>query len=329
MNRGSRPERGLTPSHDSLEQAARWFTLLGSEEATGRDRLRWQAWLSEREDHRAAWNYVESIGRRFDTFRVADHGAEVAPNRARGRNTTRRELLGNVALLACGVSLLGSSWRHTPFPALLADWAADYRTGTGEIRDVLLSDGSRVWLNTNSAFDVDFQPRLRRLQLVSGEILVATGIDPRPLVVDTGQGRLHAPGARFAVRDEGDLIRLSVYDGTVAIQRLEGHAEPLDKGRAARFRRGGIASRVAADPAGEAWAGGLLLAEDITLGELVAELRRYTHGHIGVADDIAGLRVAGSFPLENPQRVLTMLEMTLPVRVRRPMPWWATIVSSH
>ncbi|WZB74169.1 FecR domain-containing protein [Achromobacter insuavis] len=83
----------------------------------------------------------------------------------------------------------------------------------------MLPDGSRVWLNTASAFNRDFQPGLRRLHLVAGEILIETGTDKdRPFVVDTAEGRLRALGTRFTVRQEADATLLAVYQGAVEIR---------------------------------------------------------------------------------------------------------------
>jgi transmembrane sensor len=37
------------------------------------------------------------------------------------------------------------------------------------------------------------------------------------------------------------------------------------------------------------------------------------------------LRVLGSFPLRDPDKVLGMLEQTLPIAVTHTLPWWITI----
>ena len=68
-----------------------------------------------------------------------------------------------------------------------------------------------------------------------------------------------------------------------------------------------------ADNAREAWTRGLLLAEDIALHELIAELSRYRPGHITLAAEIANLKVYGAFPLQDTDRALNMLGATLPI----------------
>ncbi len=80
-----------------------------------------------------------------------------------------------------------------------------------------------------------------------------------------------------------------------------------------------------ADPAREAWSRGVILAEDLSLGDLVAELGRYHVGYTGVDPRITGLRVVGRYPANDLPRTLAMLERELPVRIQRTLPWWVTL----
>jgi transmembrane sensor len=144
--------------------------------------------------------------------------------------------------------------------------------------------------------------------------------------VGTAHGRVRALGTRFTVRERDGHTLLAVHDGAVRVQPA-GDAEPVTvyAGRQVRFHRHGIAAAEAADPARDAWARGVLLARDITLDKLVGELARYQYGHMGVSPAVADLRVFGSFPARRPEKALAMLEDLLPIRVRRPLPWWTTI----
>ncbi len=323
----NRAESGTTDNR-VLEQAAEWFALLRSGETTPTDEALWQHWLDEHEEHRAAWQYVVAVGQRFDALRHHGqiHSAESTLDQLQERRLSRRRLLGNTVVVLGGSALLAASWPHTPFPRTTAKWRADHRTAIGEIRDIRLADGSRVWLNTDSALNVDLSRDLRRLQLVAGEILVDTATDSRPLVVETERGLMRALGTRFTIRRGDRQTYLAVYDGAVAIRTREGRGITLQAGQATRFDEASIGEVEQADAARQAWSRGLLLARDITLQAVVAELRRYTRAHFGVAEEIADLRVVGGFPLTEPDRVLAMLEKALPVSVRRPMPWWVNIV---
>jgi ferric-dicitrate binding protein FerR (iron transport regulator) len=86
-----------------------------------------------------------------------------------------------------------------------------YATAVGERRIIILSDGSRVELNTNSKIIVRYRNRMRRIELVKGEALfnVAQGAEPLLLKAGaTARGRRRHHGARRAGRgDSGARAR--------------------------------------------------------------------------------------------------------------------------
>lgn len=64
-----------------------------------------------------------------------------------------------------------------------------------------MPDGTRVWLNTATAFNEDYRADQHRLPLLRGEILIETAADARrPFFVDTPHGQMQALGTRFTVR---------------------------------------------------------------------------------------------------------------------------------
>ncbi|OWT58441.1 iron dicitrate transport regulator FecR [Candidimonas nitroreducens] len=311
-----------------MEEAAEWFALLRSGEATEADRHAWQSWLQAGAAQRSAWAYVERVSRRFAPIRAsADPQAAAAVlQTARAQLVRRRQLLLGAAALG-GSGLLGwALWRHTPLPAMTMAWTADYRTGTGETRQLALPDGTRVWLASASALDQDYRADLRRLRLVAGDIFIETAADARPFVVDTPQGRLRALGTRFNVRLESEQTAVAVYEGAVEVRTMASDGRlVLQAGQQARFDRHTVRAAGPADAAGASWIHGMLIAQDMPLSEVAAELARYRHGHLGVAPAVARLRVYGSFPLQDTDRALAMLAAILPIRVRHPLPWWSTI----
>jgi len=317
------------PPHEAMEQAADWYALLRSGVATDGDRLEWSRWLERDADHRHAWSYVEAVSRSFEPLQATQAPQATADGlwAANQRVLQRRRLLAGIALFG-GSGLLGwATWRHTPLPLMAQAWRADHRTATGEIREVVLADGSRVWLNTATAFNLDYGADARRLQLLAGEILVETAHEAgRPFFVHTPQGRLQALGTRFTVRLDGEETLLAVYQGAVEVRTAEGAASAVIKaGRQIRFGRDALGAQAPADIAREAWSRGVLAANNVPLSEVVGELRRYRHGHLGLAPEVAGLRVFGSFPLHDTDEALKLLAYALPIQVRRTLPWWVSI----
>ncbi len=312
------------PSHAVLEQAAEWYARLRDGQASDQDRADWQQWLHSAEEHQTAWCYVADISGRFDPLRTIPDPRQAADNlcAVHDRLLVRRRILLGVAALA-GSGLLGGLIGRED---LLA-WAADYRTAIGEQREIILADGTRLWLNTASAINVHFNAHERRIQLVTGEIFIATAEDARrPFQVDTAQGQLRALGTRFNVRQEGNETQLAVYEGAVEIRTsANGVTRIIPNGQQTRFSQDRIAADVAADLAREAWTQGTLVADNLALREVVQELRRYRKGHIGIADDVADLKVYGNFPIRDTDRVLRMLTTALPIRIAQPLPWWTRV----
>ncbi|SSW65902.1 hypothetical protein AVE30378_01836 [Achromobacter veterisilvae] len=330
MNTAAPPAQSpAQPTHQALEQAAEWFALLRSGEATAAHRAQWASWLEGAQQHRVAWDYVERISGRFEPIQASPtrETAVAGFQAANGRMARRRQFVRGLGVLA-GTGLLGwAAWRHTPLSGFVLAWAADHHTATGVVRSVELSDGTMVWLGTASAFNQDYRSDLRRLSLVAGEILIQTASDPdRPFVVDTPQGRLRALGTRFTVRLDGDRTLVAVYHGAVEARATDsGATRILRAGQQTRFTSGALDGIQPADPAREAWSRGILVTDNTPLGEVARELRRYRGGHLGVAPEIAHLPVIGSYPATDPDRALAMLEAVLPIRINRTLPWWVSI----
>ncbi|WP_246164938.1 FecR domain-containing protein [Pigmentiphaga aceris] len=314
----------------SLEKAAEWYALFRGAGATEHDHQAWRRWLNQRPEHAKAWTHIESVSNRFEPLRAGGREAAVAGTRvARKGAWSRRRVLGAAGAMS-GAGMLGwLAWRHTAFSEVVLAWGADLRTGTGERRDLQLADGSRVWLNTDSAVNVDYQDGMRRLRLLAGEILIDTARDPaqRPFYVDTRFGRMQALGTRFAVRLNDGHTLLNVFEGTVAIRNSAGINLRVEAGQQARFDADTAALDGAADRAREAWSRGVVLADNLSLKTLIEELSRYQHGHIGVAPEIADLKVMGVYPADDLDRALSMLSRNLPIRVQRTLPWWTTVVA--
>ncbi|MET3493067.1 transmembrane sensor [Variovorax boronicumulans] len=302
------------------DEASDWLTVLMSGEATEEDRQRWQQWRCSHPDHERAWQHVESFAARLKGLNPA--AAHVALSTARQAPARRKAMRALLWLGATGVlASRTQTWQQS---------VADFRTGTGEQRSVSLDDGTRIVLNTASAVDVRFDSQRRQVRLVAGEVMIVTGhalAENPPFVVDTAEGRIHALGTRFTVRQDNGRTRVAVLESAVEITPLAASGPPLllRAGERTSFGIGDIAAPVPVDEQTSAWSLGQIIADDMRLSDFLDELARYRPGLVRCDPAVAGLRLSGVFPLGDTDRILAMLPSVLPVQVRLRTRYWASV----
>lgn len=319
-------------SYASLQQAARWYVLLQDDPPSAQVQVQWLQWLDQHAEHRAAWQYVQRVGKRLAPLQDEDRQLATRALEVHGeRQLSRRQGLKSLVILGAGTMLGWGTWRGTGLPRWVDGWRADYSTGTAQTRETVLAEGTHLWLAAISAVDADYGQAQRRLRLHFGEILVDTANDAanRPFVVDTGQGRLRAAGTRFAVKQWEGTTQLNVYRGAVEICTAgSGERRVLEAGQRMAFTHRALGEVATAQTAGESWVRHVLTADDMPLGQLVETLSRYRHGYLGCDPAIAELPVMGAFPLDDTDRALRLLVAALPVKVQRLTSWWISVESA-
>ena len=298
------------------ERALEWLVELQADPVSPQVRQAWMRWRAEHPDHERAWQRIESVRGRLAPLSAPQTAGLARAALATPRPKPRRQAMKTLAVLAFAGGLTWTAREHTPW----RQWMADHRTAVGERRTVVLADGTRLQLNTDTAVDVRFDATARRVRLLAGEILVTTAKDPqaapRPFFVETAQGSAHALGTRYAVRQDDADTEVCVFEGAVEIRP---HAAPdrprvLRAGACARYSVQAIGVPFPAEAARIAWADGFIVARSMRLDAFIAELRRYSRAALSCDPAIAGVRVSGSFPLDDLGKVLQTLASTLNLR---------------
>ncbi len=310
----------MSLDYQVLQAAAQWFAVLQAESVSEADREAWRAWLVTPE-HARAWERVERISGRLEPL-AGDPFSPAATALLRPQQPNRRQALKTLSVL-CGGGVLALAASAMPWRS----WAADQRTAIGEVRDWRLDDGSQLWLNTDSAVDIAFGRRARTLSLYRGELLVQAAAERRPLLLRTAEGDLQVDdAARFSVLQRDGCTQLSVFDGAVDVQPAgRASSRTVSAGQQIAFNSHHIEPERPVQSGRQAWAGGVLLADNLRLDEFVAELARYRQGYLGCDPRIAGLRVVGAYPSADTERVLEALASTLALRINRRLPWWVSL----
>ncbi|WP_455821273.1 FecR domain-containing protein [Pseudomonas cerasi] len=314
------------PGYQALQQAAEWYAQLIEDEPQADIHLRLRAWLDASEEHHHAWRYVQSVSQRFQPlqgeFAPAAADTLLRPSTVMGR----RQVLKLTALFASAGLLSLLTYSHNPLRKSLLAITADYHSATGEIKQLTLQDGTRLWLNTASAIDVRYDLLRRQIILLSGDILIDTANDPRPFFVSSPQGQMQALGTRFSVEMHQGSTRLAVYNGAVEVSALRTHVlRRVNAGQQLDFDLQGEGLLLPDADADAGWAQGVFQAHNTPLGDLIGQLARYRYGYLGCDPNVADLRVMGAFPLADTDKSLAMLAQIFPVRIRRHFPWWVTV----
>jgi ferric-dicitrate binding protein FerR (iron transport regulator) len=174
------------------------------------------------------------------------------------------------------------SYLSRELPADASPVINEVRVPRGGEFDVVLSDGTRVWINADSRlrFPVHFTGAERRVVL-EGEAYFEVTSDPaRPFRVETGGHLVEARGTSFNVSGYGDApaIYTTLVSGSVTVS---------DGGRVVTLEPGeqGVARRVPGEEgiekrrvnAGEiaSWREGSFILEEHTLEDITREIARW------------------------------------------------------
>lgn len=315
----------MNPSADPLNQAAEWFVQLASGEATAADRQRWFDWRNAAPANEDAWQRTEAMLARFsDIPREAAGASSLAlRNTVHPASSTRNWRNRAVALAFAAISGLLATWQGFQH----SDLSADALTAVGEQRNVRLSDGSQLQLDTDTAADISFTSRERLIRLRRGQIMIDTSADPapvhRPFSVDTENGRITALGTRFSVEQRPGETRVIVLKDRVSVTPHNASTAVIVRaGESLRLTAEGTAALQTASPTDAAWCDGMLLADDLPLPEFAHRLGRYMTVPLSTDASASAERISGAFPLADPERALEAVARTRPVRLEKQADRW-------
>ncbi len=300
------------------DQAVHWLLEMQQGTLTPRQQAAWQQWLNAHSEHQRAWEHIQRVNQRLRGMpSPLAHATLTAPT------SSRRQALKLLLLLGAGSAAAWGLRRQHILPPL----TADYRSPVGQRRQVQLADGSQLQLNTGSAVDVHFDGEQRLVRLLEGEILLSANAGSSPLQVLTGQGLLSSQAARVNVRQFNDHTQVAVLKGRVEVMPNTYSGLPLvvEAARQVNFTRKGWDTPRATDANSGAWAEGMLMAAHMRLEDFLDELGRYRRGQLNCDPQVANLLISGSYPLDDSERILDLLEISLPVKVRRFTRYWVTV----
>jgi len=301
---------------DVVPEAVNWYVLLSSEHVTDAERQAWDRWMCESDMHRQAW---EDIKRKLSIFEgiPSNLGVEVLSRPPSKVNRQRREAIKTLGLLAAVLLPTGYVFKD----ALFGQFNYDYFTGVGERKNIALTDGTNLVLNTKTAVTIHSSRHTMMVQLHHGEVLVSTSKSHQKtqvLMIETGHGRILPLGTAFNVRRFDQFSRVSLFEGLLKLapQQSGEHAfvhpqQEIDmhSNRVVFRRRLSVLS--------PSWQRGYLELDNMPLKYFAEEMQRYRYGIIKCHRDIEQLMISGSFLVDDVDASLRSLAHTFPVRIQR------------
>ncbi|WP_417318672.1 FecR family protein [Emcibacter sp.] len=292
--------------------AAEWLLRMDrlGEEAVYKEE-EFQIWLNESEEHARVLSSFLELWRDMDKVepyleREVSSPGVVRPFLGRYRLAMSSAIAASLILMLTFV-MSGKRPGH---------YLADEVTSVGEIREMLLEDGSRIILDTDSAVDIDYSERTRRIELIRGRASFYVAPDPsRPFEVHSGKVTATALGTVYSVRRLPDGERVSVSESKVKISP----AVTIGAGTAFISRENMKPQFVSLDLVREnAWERGKIIFENTPLRQVIDEINRYNQGRIFLPEDSIGdMKVNGVFDVSEVGRIVDLLAVSFDLETYR------------
>ena len=296
------------------KEAQHWLLRLTSGAATVQDARAFEHWCEQSAAHVEAFAETrrlwENLGPAAHAWKAGERvRAATAAERAAGPRMSRRAFLGAAVTASAALVVV-----HPPlqlWPSL-SDMVADYRTATGEQREVDLGRNVVVQMNTQTTINLrKSHGQVTGIELLGGEIQVkTTAANADPLSVFAGGGRIDVGTmGKCNVRCDGTQVQVTGLDGATTL-RYQGQTTVLTTAQLAEFGDGHVGQVMPANlEVTMGWRRRVLIFDGQPLAEVVREINRYRPGKIILANDrLATREVQARFSLNQLTDVAALIQ---------------------
>ena len=296
---------------DIFDRASYWHGLIEEGQPTGPERERFAQWLAADSRNSAAYASIRRAWMGMGNAAVDERILSMRRDALAIPTNSRQRKYGSTAIAASILMALVFGAGLLVHRGRLGANAGEFVTQVGQRSSITLADGSTVMLDTASRIRVEFDARVRRVRLLTGQAWFEVAKNqPRPFMVEAGDQVVTAHGTAFDVRlEEHDQIRVTLIEGRVSVEEVARPGEGIIRPDASRNREELLpgeqlvvtATRLPikqkADIAkATSWRAGQIIFDNDTLENAVAEINRYSTRQIVLADPhLASLRVSGVF----------------------------------
>ena len=251
------------------------------------------------------------------------------------KNNRKQNLLSLISKIAAVLFLplfLSTLYFYQKATSLSSEYEArekvfnTFQAPPGAKTQLLLPDGTRVWLNSGSSLSYPsaFNAKSRNVKLKGEAYFEVVKNARKPMIVSTGHLKVEVYGTKFNVNafaDDG-VIKTTLVEGKVTLISEDHKKYILTPGYSASYsikQKKIQLTKVEEMDAYTGWREGKLLFHNIRFTAIIRELERWYNVDIQLTDKSLGNDVLyATFFDENIEQVLAILSKSIPISVEYP-----------
>lgn len=345
--------------NDLTSEACAWIAQLESESMKSDDLAAFKEWVERSPVHKREIKRLALLSSEMNVLTDMAVPLKAAADQRRRISFLDKTLLRPKFKYLTGIFCLVTIFFFGEYILQNRDISIDepllFTTEIGEHREILLSDGTLLDLNTDSEIEVDYSLDRRKVRLLKGEAFfqVAHNVN-RPFIVYAGEKSVRAVGTAFVVRLMRKKFEVTVTEGKIELSHkvnnetlqsnnkksviasipdgqelsiLRDASIYLDAGEMVVYDdsyqkqlRSELVQTVSEQEIKRklSWQDGLLDFSETPLIDVVNDLSRYTSMNIEISDpELRNLKFGGLFRTNELQALFNALETTFDIKIER------------
>ena len=257
------------------------------------DFVEWEAftvWLEADPAHAAAYDAVMSADAELDAIMLAPEATRGAANDpGTPRSRPGRWIAGGAIAAAIVAAVSIGNWTRSDIYTVT--------TRPGEVRNIVLDDGTRIDLNGGSTLRLDHKND-RFAALDGGEAAFTVHHDSGdPFRVTVGKAVFEDAGTIFNIIHSGNATRIGVAEGKVIFDP-QGQAIALPAGRGLSRDPTGVRLMTIAPDGVASWREGRLNYDNMPVAQISADIARSLGVKLDTTPAASGTRFTGTIRLD-------------------------------
>lgn len=271
------------------------------------------AWLAEAPAHRVALVRIEATWKRTDRLAALRRPMREPLPQSRTQRSLWLKIGTAVGLAGLVTLAVGSSFVTRPREQT-------FETPVGGREQVILADGTKIELNTDTAVRVSLDQNSRAITLDRGEAYFEVRHDDdHPFIVTAGTHHITDLGTQFSVRRDAGQVRVALIQGRARFDTANSGAidsslelAPGDEVVATQDGVTLVKKPIAILKTGLGWRRGVVVFSNTALADAAQEFNRYSQRKIQFSDPAIGrLRIEGTFKTDNIEAFADVLQAAL------------------